>query len=105
MPPPITTISYRSFTREHPSSRENGRDGVYARPGGLEVTRGRSRLRELACAQSDPAIQPAVGGAIGGLRRHRIFDERSEADRSIDVPEPTSREVARDGPAIRAGRM
>src|SRR5262245_9329508 len=25
MPPPITTISYRSFTREPPSSRENGR--------------------------------------------------------------------------------
>src|SRR3954453_7109294 len=49
MPPPITTISYGSFTQEPPSSRENGRDGVEARASPARVTLGRIERDDSLC--------------------------------------------------------
>src|SRR4051794_34502021 len=53
----------------------------------------------------DPAIDAAVSGCLVDVDRLSIGKyEDAEANRTIDVPEPTSRKVACSGPTIGAGR-
>src|SRR5262245_8325211 len=73
MPPPITTISYRSFTREPPSSRENGRDGVLARAPSPRVTFGR-------IASPDDSLPPASSGRMRPYRMPVDPDDRPGAE-------------------------